>query len=806
MPQQHLKKQKQNPPSPATQRELVCDIFSDILTLTTTTTTAASNNNNKNHIKTGLSSVEATESAIKSSSSSEVIEEEISARKRIMIVQDEEAEDVRLSFPQIWVESFCDSSDDDEDEAADDGRIGMLTSSPSPTRVRPATASPLSSVVKTSSVNRSRSAKDKVLRSLVLASCSSTDVSFDRSLSLSSCASSRQNSFQLSSSNENSVDLGGLLDQASSSSSTADSAAARRGRSESEDSCCVHSTTTAPPPPPSTISFRHELQTEEEAFSPQSSSSLQLRTHQQRLPSPDEEEEEGGEQQQQQQHGLRRERQLGSISFSAFVVEASAAASPPDSASRQQSDGRAEPRTPVASTIRDWLGPLETNGFHPQVLRSFAKEPKDDDDETWFETGLVRVFDPYYDIGPEEVLEVEGKTDPKTGEPVGRCTLKLRNGDEVFGTFRNGLRHGRGSIEGDNLLQHGIHHLRGFYRDSILIGEGRAVLPPNSLWSLPHSMNLEGIFNDGYLEGPVRGVDEKGCLVFAGSFSRGLPVGACWLAKEGQGWLYGQVDHKGRFTGDEIVFLYPDLSTCLLGKFEDGVMKEAVEARVASADLDQDAKILVLSVDACNGIDEDDDLDNFSFNPSDNVSIRCDWKLPDCYESTTVECKESSISGAGEGLFARKDLPPKTIVAYYNGLKVMPEQNYAPMNFNYQIYVDWGNTDQSPYIDIPSECVDSSVYVASLAHKANHSFTPNCQYVAVDHPRFGRIPALKTLRHVEKGEELFSHYKYDMALAPNWYTEAYEAFSAAMAATTATKEEEEANSTMANQEDTEKDI
>ena len=28
-----------------------------------------------------------------------------------------------------------------------------------------------------------------------------------------------------------------------------------------------------------------------------------------------------------------------------------------------------------------------------------------------------------------------------------------------------------------------------------------------------------------------------------------------------------------------------------------------------------------------------------------------------------------------------------------------------------------------------------------------------------DHPRFGRIPSLKTVKAVKKGEELFSHYK-----------------------------------------------
>ena len=42
----------------------------------------------------------------------------------------------------------------------------------------------------------------------------------------------------------------------------------------------------------------------------------------------------------------------------------------------------------------------------------------------------------------------------------------------------------------------------------------------------------------------------------------GLPYGPCWVAREGQGWLHGNADPlTGRLTGDEIAFVYPDLST-----------------------------------------------------------------------------------------------------------------------------------------------------------------------------------------------------------------------------------------------------
>ena len=147
--------------------------------------------------------------------------------------------------------------------------------------------------------------------------------------------------------------------------------------------------------------------------------------------------------------------------------------------------------------------------------------------------------------------------------------------------------------------KHGVTCIRGYYRDGVLMGEGRAILsdgkplvvdrvgstedvpesPPSNIpYPYPYfkgQIALEGIFNDGYLEGPVRGTDEKGQLVFIGMYSKGLPIGNCWQAMEGQGWIYGQVDTEtGQFTGDNIAYIYPDLLTCLVGKFEQGRLVE----------------------------------------------------------------------------------------------------------------------------------------------------------------------------------------------------------------------------------------
>ena len=117
---------------------------------------------------------------------------------------------------------------------------------------------------------------------------------------------------------------------------------------------------------------------------------------------------------------------------------------------------------------------------------------------------------------------------------------------------------------------------RGFHKKGILHGKGRAVIAPFVAFThINCQIIVEGIFNDGYLEGPVRGLDPYGNLVFVGFYRKGLPFGECWLAKEGQGWLYGQVDDKGRFTGTHIAYVYPNLCTAICGTFREEILVEA---------------------------------------------------------------------------------------------------------------------------------------------------------------------------------------------------------------------------------------
>ena len=141
--------------------------------------------------------------------------------------------------------------------------------------------------------------------------------------------------------------------------------------------------------------------------------------------------------------------------------------------------------------------------------------------------------------------------------------------------------------------------------------------------------------------------------------------------------------------------------------------------------------------------------------------------VADPWERERVEARASEVEGAGQGLFARRRLERGELVALYNGTRSVPS-----------LYEDWSDyrsvvSSQSSLsdpvlirvhlssacdIDIPEADQSTLNYCATLAHKANHSFSPNCVWSRIDHPRFGLICSLTARERIEAGEEGTGRY------------------------------------------------
>ena len=143
----------------------------------------------------------------------------------------------------------------------------------------------------------------------------------------------------------------------------------------------------------------------------------------------------------------------------------------------------------------------------------------------------------------------------------------------------------------------------------------------------------------------------------------------------------------------------------------------------------------------------------------------------------------------GEGLFAVRDLPAKTVAAFYNGVRLAgcdlqgwEEEEEA--DCDYRIYVnminlqevqdDGSDVDVEERLDIPGQYRSVSQYCATLAHKCNHSFSPNCEFSQYLHPRYGLLPCILTTRPVRQGEELLTYYRYLLSDCPQWYSDLWD--------------------------------
>ena len=59
-------------------------------------------------------------------------------------------------------------------------------------------------------------------------------------------------------------------------------------------------------------------------------------------------------------------------------------------------------------------------------------------------------------------------------------------------------------------------------------------------------------------------------------FSRGKMSGHVWWSVLGGGWIHGHVNSvTGELTGDELMYIYPDMEHVLFGTFKRGAMVRA---------------------------------------------------------------------------------------------------------------------------------------------------------------------------------------------------------------------------------------
>ena len=117
------------------------------------------------------------------------------------------------------------------------------------------------------------------------------------------------------------------------------------------------------------------------------------------------------------------------------------------------------------------------------------------------------------------------------------------------------------------------------------------------------------------------------------------------------------------------------------------------------------------------------------------------------------KCRD--ILERGDGLFVKEDVEEGAILAFYNGVRLDKGEAEDPSEaWEDDAYKILDQTEEENVLDIPERFRSLDTYCASLAHKTNHSFLPNSQFLVFDHPKYGLIPCISAISDIAKGEEV----------------------------------------------------
>jgi len=427
------------------------------------------------------------------------------------------------------------------------------------------------------------------------------------------------------------------------------------------------------------------------------------------------------------------------------------------SENQEQKDNKGE-----GEKVRQWLQEIQKslNFIYHNKPQELSVE------EACSGNAKYKIFDPYSDLSAnhlkERIVEVIGvRSKSRELEKLcGRdCVVKLKNGEELNGAWREGKREGLGALYSPRLEKIGVEHLSGYYDDGVLSGQGRLFMNNTTI--------RDGWFEFGYCHGPFRGMTLGGQLDYIGWYLAGTPAGFTWQSIRGDGWLFGKPDKTGKFSGEDIAYIYPDLQTAILGKFDDGLLVCGKPAKIVSTDIINGVLVPKFKITS---------EKIFQRWISTNKDIACPPHLCDPYESGLVEVKVSNVAeGSGEGLYAKVDIPENRIISYYNGLRFEKHESLDPET-GYDIYLELNHRKDknAKHCDIPVKYQSHKDYSSTLAHKMNHSFEPTCVWDNAEHPVHGLVPCVRTLQPIKAGSELTIHYCMDMESSPEWYMDEWE--------------------------------
>ena len=143
--------------------------------------------------------------------------------------------------------------------------------------------------------------------------------------------------------------------------------------------------------------------------------------------------------------------------------------------------------------------------------------------------------------------------------------------------------------------------------------------------------------------------------------------GTFWVGMSGgspQGHLHGRLNlTNGAVTGDSISYIYPDMETVLLGRFEDRIMKDAQETTVLGVKCDKNGLLYVSQYGSI-----DLSSPHFYYDPPSNISYGAGPpNVLDPYERKWLQLSKAGNPKQGEGVFMKRNAKKGVFISSYHG-------------------------------------------------------------------------------------------------------------------------------------------
>ncbi len=338
----------------------------------------------------------------------------------------------------------------------------------------------------------------------------------------------------------------------------------------------------------------------------------------------------------------------------------------------------------------------------------------------------------------KKIVEIHGRLDD-SGLLQGPVTVKYGDGSSLEGLAVDSVLHGI-ARHLDPVLKKGRR--KRYVRrqvDNVVVTISSGLT--HSKEELPREVNFVGSYRNGYIDGPG------------------------WRFLVGGTFLFGDMKKTLGFTTEHGAYINQDLETCYLGQFVEGKMMSGQMSKIVGGSVD------VTGVRVPKFQDPEPSSTVYRYVEQERGKL-VDPLVPDITEETWVYVAPSTLGPeAGDGVFAKRDIPENTVVAFYGGMRFnLSEWNSTKsVDPHYWMKVEGDNS----VMHLPDELGSNiTKYRATLAHKINHSFNHwNCLFHSLDHPRFGLIPAARVVDNVPEGRELLCMYEYEYHLAAPWYQE-----------------------------------